>query len=364
MKNIINSSYWLSFLSIFLILAVNSFIQIANGNGPVKTELIYDIDEIIWGMNQIDSNNLLISTREGSIIKFSLNEKVGTKIKHNLNIYEIGQGGLLDIKLHKKYIYVTYSLKIQNGTTTAIAKAPYLSKKTLQLDFKNIFIAYPTESSYRHYGSSLEFLDDQIYFTIGDRGNRNLAQKLDNHIGKVLRINLDGTSPENNPYYNNKHAMKEVFSYGHRNPQGIFINSKKEIYIIEHGPKGGDELNRVEKGKNYGWPEVSFGMEYGTNIPIGTKTNKPGMTLPLHYYVPSIAPSAIIQYSGKKYENFKDKFFIGALKLRHLNVFDLKTKKEERYLAKLNERIRDIIELDSGDILVSTDSGKIFKLSF
>ena len=221
----------------------------------------------------------------------------------------------------------------------------------------------------RHYGSRITFDDENhIYFSVGDRGVRPNAQNLSNHAGSILRLNLDGSIPKDNPFVNKKNILPEIYSYGHRNPQGLFYDKiSKTLFSIEHGPRGGDEINIIKKGLNYGWPVISYGKEYWNPFPVGVGTHKEGMEQPIQVYIPSIAPSSLIVYRGKMFEKWDGNILSGALKLTHVNriVVNKKNKviKENRILENLNERIRDIIQDKKGKIYISTDSGNIYSLS-
>ena len=182
-----------------------------------------------------------------------------------------------------------------------------------------------------------------------------------------MRLKIDGSVPDDNPFVNQTDALPEIWSYGHRNPQGLFYDrQKKRLWSIEHGPRGGDEINLINPGLNYGWPVISYGKEYYSFAQVGESTHKEGMEQPVKYYVPSIAPGSLIVYSGKAFPNWKGNLFSGALAKRHLNRVEIDPDgnaiAEERLLEKLRERIRAIVESPEGWIYLSTDMGKIFRL--
>ncbi|WP_029858475.1 PQQ-dependent sugar dehydrogenase, partial [Vibrio parahaemolyticus] len=205
-----------------------------------------------------------------------------------------------------------------------------------------------------------------IYFTIGDRGERDNGQNTQTHAGSILRLNLDGTVPTDNPFTSSK-AKPEIWSFGHRNPQGLFYDKETDqLWSIEHGPRGGDEINLIKKGANYGWARVSQGKEYWGPLDVGEAKSLPGMENPKLVYIPSIAPSNMVLYRGDKYSELDGKILVGALKLTHINVVginDGKLTESQRLLEKLGERIRDITISPDGYIYFSTDSGKIFRLT-
>jgi len=213
----------------------------------------------------------------------------------------------------------------------------------------------------QHFGSRIAFDNDgHVFFAVGDRGRRENAQDLSNHAGKVMRLNLDGSVPADNPFIANEKALAQIWSYGHRNPQGLFFDSKtNKLWSSEHGPRGGDEINLIEKGKNYGWPVVSFGKEYWGPIDIGEGTEKAGMQAPSYVYIPSIAPSFLLIHN--------EKFFLGALVKQHLNVVsadDAGKLSEHRYLESLSQRVRSMAINSKGESFIGTDSGTLYRLTF
>jgi glucose/arabinose dehydrogenase len=284
----------------------------------------------------------------------------------------VTQGGLLDIALHPKFnenswVYVTYAKHMNGEQTTALARAKLDLAKEEFSEWQDIFLARPTFTTAHHYGSRIAF-DDKgyLFLTVGDRGQDKLAQSLKTHNGKVLRLNMDGSAPNDNPFVNQTGALKEIWSYGHRNPQGLFFDKQTgTLYEQEHGPMGGDEINHIVKGKNYGWPLITYGREY-TGGPVGDgETARDGLEQPIKYFLPSIAPSGLVVYRSKKLKLFKDRFISGALALQHLNVIDIKdcsTACEDRLLLPLNERIRDVIAGPDGLVYASSDTGRIYRI--
>ena len=206
---------------------------------------------------------------------------------------------------------------------------------------------------------------DSLYFSIGDRGNRPNGQNLETHAGSILRLNVDGSVPQDNPFVEVKGARNEIWSYGHRNPQGLFWDGDNQrLWSIEHGPRGGDELNLIERGANYGWPIISYGKEYASFSSVGEGTHKEGMEQPKKFYIPSIAPGSLIQYTGNAFPEWQGDLLAGALKLRHINKIKIDQEgnaiAEERLMEDLNERIRALLESPEGWIYFSTDSGNIY----
>jgi glucose/arabinose dehydrogenase len=192
---------------------------------------------------------------------------------------------------------------------------------------------------------------------------RDKAQDLNRHNGKIIRLNRDGSVPKDNPFIGKKDALPEIFSLGHRNPQGLFYSMREsKLYNSEHGPRGGDEINLVQKGLNYGWPVITYGREY-YGPKIGEGTAKAGMEQPLKVYVPSIGPGSLIKYESGKITAFSNSFLLGALALQHLNVVSADGKQETRFLSSMARRFRQVKESPAGNVLLTTDSGEIFRIS-
>jgi glucose/arabinose dehydrogenase len=243
-----------------------------------------------------------------------------------------------------------------------------LNGSTLQ-DWDDLLLTHSGTETNVHYGSRIAFDDNgYIYFSIGDRGIRENAQDLTLHAGSILRLKRDGNIPIDNPFVDTANALPEIWSYGHRNPQGlVWDNDNKRLWSIEHGPRGGDEINLIEKGKNYGWPIISYGKEYWGPVSVGEGTHKVGMEQPVKYYAPSIAPGSLLYYTGDAFPEWQGDLLAGALILRHLNRVELNEQgeaiAEERLLEDLNQRIRALVQSPEGWIYFSTDRGNIYVLT-
>ncbi|MCW8900282.1 MAG: PQQ-dependent sugar dehydrogenase [Gammaproteobacteria bacterium] len=337
----------------------------------MKLEQVFTVPGIPWGMAFVSPSELIITEREGIIRLINLKSSTNIKLKNTPEVLADGQGGMLDVAIPpdyktSKWIYFTYVKDSNKQGVTVLARAK-LNKDRLTQWQELLVSKSGTPTSY-HFGSRIAF-DDQghVYFGIGDRGERPIAQDLTNHAGTIMRLNLDGSIPEDNPFKNNPAALPEIWSYGHRNPQGLSFDLKhKRLWEIEHGPRGGDELNRILPGKNYGWPVISYGKEYWGPVAVGEGTHKTGMQQPVKIYIPSIAPGSLIVYSGNAFPEWKANLFAGALKLKHINRIVLnengKAIKEERLLESLDERIRALTQSPEGWIYFSTDSGIIYRL--
>ncbi|MBH25330.1 MAG: dehydrogenase [Myxococcales bacterium] len=326
---------------------------------------------VIWGMSFVDDDTILYTLRQGKMGLLDTGTGGITPVVGELpGVLSARQGGLLDVRAHpsfatNKTIYLSYSKPTDDGATTAVATAR-LDGSRLS-DLQEIFVAEAHSSNTHHYGSRLQFDGaGHLFVTVGDRGERHKAQDLNVHNGKVLRLNEDGTPPEDNPFFEQGGPARFIWSYGHRNPQGLVFDAQTgELWEHEHGPRGGDELNLVKKGLNYGWPTISYGKEYSSGAQVGQGTEKEGMEQPVKYYVPSIAPCGMIRYSGDLFPQWRGRFFIGALAMQHINVVEIKDGEavgEERLLTDQGERVRALAQSPSGAIVFSTDSGQIARL--
>ena len=334
---------------------------------PFKVEEMAQGLGVVWGMVFLNDREILFTEREGQFKKLNLKTKRIQSLSGAPEVYARGQGGLMDVALHphfqkNKKVYFSYSKRKKRKQTMAVAVGILKRKQLIQV--KDIFEAQPIVSSSIHFGSRLVF-DKQgfLFVTVGDRGKRHSAQNLKTHLGKILRLTDRGAPPPDNPFVSVKEAQPEIWSLGHRNPQGIFIHPETgELWEQEHGPRGGDEINQIQKGQNYGWPVITFGREYW-GPSIGEGRVKKGMKQPVKHFTPSIAPSSLLIYSGKVFKKWKGDFFSGALVLTHLNRLKIiKGKVEERLLSQLKLRVREVIEGPDGLIYLSTDEGKILRL--
>ena len=339
---------------------------------------------VIWGFDFLSSSNdtqdlpkLIVTERGGKMYFLSLATGHKEPISGLPQMVEVGQGGLMDVRVHpqfaeNKLVFFSYVARYENGTGTIVARAKLEGSKLR--DIKTLFKSSPPGSSGRHFGCRIVFQGNKIYFAIGDRGDRHKAQDLSYPNGKVYRIYEDGSIPEDNPFIgkelkNKRKALAAIWSYGHRNPQGLAIHPHTgQIWEQEHGPRGGDEINLIQKGKNYGWPVITYGKEYW-GPSIGT-THKKGMEQPIKFYVPSIAPSSLMIYSGRLFTGWKGDFFSTALRDPHISRVVIKKSgktvlkaiKQESILSDFPHRIRHIRETPNGQIIFSTDSGHFYRM--
>jgi aldose sugar dehydrogenase len=337
-------------------------------------ELTFGVDTLAsnlknpWGMAFLPDGRMLVTERAGEVLIFQDDKQLGEKIVIP-DVFVHGQGGLLDIKLHPDYdengwIYLSYAKKGEGGGGTVIARTKLEGNKFGAIE--QLFSAQPLSESGAHFGSRIVFDGDgYMFFSSGERGTKENAQNLGNHLGKVLRLHDDGKVPTDNPFVNQEGAKPEIWSYGHRNPQGLVYDADtKTLWDVEHGPRGGDELNKVEKGKNYGWPVITYGINYDSTA-ITDKTAQEGMEQPVTYWVPSIAPCGMTQVKGDKYEGWKNNLLIGALALQHVarvELSDAKYVKQERLLEK-TARVRAVEQSPDGYIYIATEGpGMLLKL--
>lgn len=368
------TSYLFGIMALILVISCkenssNSTANLITGQTAHSHEVIVDGMNIPWGFTFLPDNSMLITEKLGELIHFKNGKK--TFIEGLPKIEVLGQGGLMDIELHPDYsnngyIYISYaSAKGEGkGANTAIMRCRLENNKLV--DQKVLYKASPNSKRGQHFGSRLEFDNEGfLYFSIGDRGNRDInPQNIERDNGKVYRLHDDGRIPADNPFVRDRNAKKAIFSYGHRNIQGMIKHPQTgEIWTHEHGPRGGDEINIVEAGKNYGWPKISHGINY-----IGTKftdhTALPGMEQPLHHWTPSIAPSGMTFITSDIYPEWKGNLLVGSLKFQYLNRCVIENNKvvaEEKLIKGLG-RVRSVKEGPDGYIYVGVENLGIVKI--
>ena len=351
--------------------ASDSAFTIQSEGTKINVDLVADGLSVPWGMVFLSANKILVTERQGAVIIIDLQTNKKTKVKNSPHVMAEGQGGMLDVALSPDFktsgwLYFTYVKNIKGEGATVLARAR-LNKDQLN-DWQDLLVTKSTTDTSRHFGSRIA-IDEKghVFFGVGDRGHRPNGQDLSNHAGTIMRLNFDGTIPHDNPFLKEQSALPEVWSYGHRNPQGMAYDfTNKQLWSIEHGPRGGDEINLIQRAANYGWPVISYGKEYWGPLNVGEGTHHDGMEQPVKVYVPSIAPGSLMIYSGNAFPKWKGNLLTGALKLQHINRIVIgkqgKAIKEERLLEKLGERIRALSQSPEGWIYFSTDSGKIYRL--
>ncbi|GGW79347.1 PQQ-dependent sugar dehydrogenase [Alteromonas halophila] len=324
-----------------------------------------------WGMAFLPDGRMVITERTGTMRLYSPDEGVSEPLTGVPNVDAVNQGGLLDITLDPNFaenqtLYFCYSKPGQDGNSSSVAKAE-LRNNALH-NVQNIFTAQPLVDNGFHFGCRLAFDRQQhLFITLGDRYKyMDEAQNTDNHFGKIVRVHTDGSAPDDNPFIEGD--APEIYSYGHRNVQGLTVHPETgKVWAMEHGPKGGDEVNLLEKGANYGWPVITYGIDYDGDI-ISDKTHKEGMKQPVLYWDPSIAPSGMVFYDGEPFADWQGDLLVGALKFTHLRRIEMEQGApgdQHEYLKDRKERIRDVDVGPDGYIYLLTDApdGKLLKLS-
>jgi glucose/arabinose dehydrogenase len=330
-----------------------------------------------WSIAFLPDGRMLVTERSGRMRIVSANGQLSPPLENVPKVFAVNQGGLFDVILDRNFgqnqtIYFSYAEPFNGGARTALARARLETGEVPRLgELKVIYRQHGPPSRGSHFGGRIvQAADGTLFLTNGEHfTDRDMAQTLDNDLGKIIRITTDGAAPPDNPFVNKAGARPEIWSYGHRNPQGLAINpADGKLWEQEHGAKGGDEINLVVPGHNYGWPLVSYGVNYDGS-PVGTgKATMKGVDDPLWHWTPSIAPSGMAFYTGDLFPNWKGSLFNGALKfelLSRLEINDGKVVKEERLLQGLNERIRDVREGPDGALYVLTDNsaGRILRVA-
>ncbi len=338
-------------------------------NGTFAVEEVIDGLGVPWGLAFISNTRILITEREGNIKLLDIQSKNLTPLQGVPEVLAEGQAGMLDVAVppdfsNGDWIYFTFVRDNFGEGVTVLARAKLASNKLVQ--WQDLLETRSATGTSRHFGSRIAF-DDKgyVYFGVGDRGERPNSQDLTNHAGSVMRLYRDGRVPQDNPFKQRSDVPPEIWSYGHRNPQGMAYDyTHKRLWLIEHGPRGGDEINLVLPGRNYGWPVISYGKEYWNPMAVGEGTHREGMEQPVKQYTPSIAPGSLLLYTGDAFPAWRGNLFTGALKLQHLNRVTLsedgKAIAEERLLTELDERIRALAQSPKGWLYFSTDSGKVY----
>ncbi|MAU62125.1 MAG: hypothetical protein CMI62_15505 [Parvibaculum sp.] len=350
----------------------------------IRVETLAQGLEHPWGLAFLPDGNFLVTERPGFLRIVTPEGKIGNAIYGVPDVDARGQGGLLDVALdpdfeENRLVYLSYAERGEgpenkNANGTAVARGRLTESMSPQLqDVEVIFRQQPKEPSTLHFGSRLVFDNEgHLFIALGERSKkefRGQAQDLDSHLGKVVRIRPDGAVPEDNPFIGKEGALPEIWSYGHRNQQGAALHPETgKLWTNEHGPRGGDELNMPEAGRNYGWPVVSYGTEY-SGLPVGSgESSAPGMEEPVHYWVPSIGTSGLAFYTGDAVPGWKGNAFVGGLArpgLYRLVLDGEKVTHEEPMLRELGLRIRDVRQGPDGALYLLTDEedGQILRIT-
>ena len=363
-----------SFAPLLLALAAGTGLALPPPTGFAQTttsqEHAFRVVKIIdgldhpWGLAFLPDGRMLVTERPGRLRIIGKDGRLDPQPVAGLpQIAATGQGGLLDVALHPRFVdnrlvYLSFSAHGETGIGTEVARGK-LAGNRLE-DVQVIFRQHPKGGSGVHFGSRLVFdRDGYLFITLGERGERDRAQKPDDHAGSVIRLHDDGRVPKDNPFVGKPGWRPEKFDLGHRNQQGAALHPQTGLlWTHEHGPQGGDEVNVIRPGVNYGWPVITYGVNYGIGTKIGEGTHKPGMAQPLHYWVPSIAPSGMAFYTGDKFPRWRGDLFVGALRdqmLVRLKLDGEKVVREERMLKNALGRIRDVRNGPDGYLYLLTD---------
>ncbi len=332
----------------------------------VKTELVAQGMDSPWAMASMPGGEWLLTERPGKMRKIDAQGKLSAPLQGLPKIDAVGQGGLLDLVLdsgfaNNRQLYFCYTEAGAGGNGTALARARLNAEATGLEQVQVIFRQLPKMAGRHHFGCRIaEAADGNLFMTLGERfSGMQRAQQLDNHLGKIVRISKEGKPPADNPFTQTPGALPEIYSYGHRNPQGLVFDHQGRLWAHEHGPQGGDELNLVRAGKNYGWPVITYGENYGGGKIGEGITAKQGLEQPLIHWTPSIAPSGMAQLSSKAYgETWQGSLFVGSLKFRYLERVQIQEGRAVTQQKLLDDigRVRDVRQGLDGLLYVLTEN--------
>ncbi|HEU5171626.1 MAG TPA: PQQ-dependent sugar dehydrogenase [Gemmatimonadales bacterium] len=336
----------------------------------LRVEIVADSLQIPWGLAFLPDGRALLTERPiGRMSLLDLATGALTPIEGVPPVFGEGDGGLLDVAVHPDYartgwIYFSYATRTPEGNTTAVDRAKLRGSRLVGR--QRLFAAVPAIANANHFGCRLVLHAGYLFISLGDRDERDRAQRLDTHHGKIVRLHDDGRAPNDNPFAGRPGALPEIWSYGHRNPQGLTWRAEDgTLWEHEHGPRGGDEVNILRRGANYGWPVITYGREYEGG-PVGEGlTRGDGMEQPVHYFIPSIAPSGMEFYTGDLVPKWKGNLFIGAMGLTHLNRLVVRGDTviaEERLFDGMRWRVRLVRQGPDGFLYIGTDTGQILRL--
>jgi glucose/arabinose dehydrogenase len=350
---------------------IEASIENQTASSALQPQLVTDAIQNPWGMAFLPDGKILVTEKTGSIFLIENDEVLNNNVAGGPQATNRGQGGLLDIELHpnfenNRWVYFTFASDEGdgNGAMTALSRAQWNGT-----GFENHTVLYkgsPNTTAGQHFGSRIAFdAQNHVYFSIGDRGNRDVnPQDITRDGGKIYRLNDDGSIPSDNPFVNTTNARTAIFSYGHRNPQGLATNpTTGEIWEHEHGPQGGDEVNIIGKGKNYGWPLITYGENYGGGA-ITDKTAMEGMEQPIIYWVPSIAPCGMAFVQNSKYEGWDGDLIVGSLKFNYLErcvIENNKVVRQEKIVEGIG-RVRNVEMGNDGYLYVGVEGKGLYRL--
>lgn len=357
------------YLSVVVFLGTFSTLSAQEPPDVAITPIISGLDTP-WGLALLPGGGALITERDGELLYWA--EGQTRKVAGVPRVLADGQGGLLDVTLARDFaqtrdVFLTYSKPMDGGSGTALATGRLSADGRRLENLRDLFQMKRGASSGQHFGSRVVEADDgTLFVTIGDRGNRKAAQNPGRHNGSIIRINRDGSVPSDNPFVDQPKVQPETWSFGHRNPQGANLDANGQLWTAEHGARGGDEVNRIKKGANFGWPVISYGRHY-SGLKIGEGTEKAGMEQPAHYWDPSIAPSGLIVYQGDMFPDWRGDIFVGSLKFDYISrlvVTGDKAQEVQKIESDETQRVRDLVEATDGSIwFISEGNGIVYRMA-
>ncbi len=351
-----------------IIIGAASAQTLNSSSGPIRVEPVMRGLNGAWGLDFLPGGGFLVTEKSGRLLH--VEGAAAQDVAGVPRVVDAGQGGLLDVMVPRDFersreVFLSYAKAQGGGAGTALAVGRLSADGTRLSDVRVLWEMAPGSRGGRHFGSRIvEARDGTIFVTVGDRGDRPTAQDLADHAGSVIRINRDGSVPADNPFQGRAGAQPEIWSFGHRNPQGAALDPSGQLWVHEHGARGGDEINRVERGANFGWPVISYGRHY-SGARIGEGTAREGMEQPALYWDPSIAPSGLAIYSGRLWPDWRGDFLVGSLKFGLISRVDGDSFREvERLEGPQTGRVRDIVEAPDGSIwYISEADGAIYRLT-
>ena len=362
---------WLLALLLIILSAAPGWAAVRQtASGPVSVEKVAGNLDTPWGLAFLPGGAFLVTERGGALYHFDARRR-RIKISGVPQVYAWGQGGLMDVAAARDFpktreIFLTYSKPYSGGAGTALAVAALSTDNRRLENLRVIFEMAVPSRGWRHFGSRVvEAADGTLFLTLGERGDPDKSQDLSLHHGKIVRVRRDGSIPPDNPFVGRAGARPEIWSLGHRNPQGAALDASGALWAVEHGARGGDEINRVRKGRNYGWPVISYGRHYWGGK-IGEGVAKEGMEQPAFYWDPSIAPCGMAIYSGKLRPAWRGHFFVASLKFDHISRLDPRggLREVERLAFPETGRVRDVIEAPDGALwFLSEEREAVYRIT-
>ena len=352
----------------FLKFVLTMFLSASSAQALEYTQVADGFD-VPWSLGFLPDGSLLVTERAGQLWHVSPHGQK-SEIKNLPSILADGQGGLLDVVVARDFdqsrtIFLSYTQKRPGGVGTVLSSAQLSLGNHLLKDHQTLFEMARGSDTGRHFGGRIvESREGHLFLTLGDLGQRLDAQRLDLHSGKVVRVARDGSVPQRNPFKGRRQSQPKIWSLGHRNPQGAALDAEGNLWVSEHGPKGGDEINRVEKGANYGWPIIGYGQHY-SGEQVGDGTHMRGMEQPEFYWDPSIAPSGLMHYQGEMFPHWQGDWFVGSLKFDYIaRLSGTPLREVERIQSPHTGRVRDVRQSKDGAIwFLSEDNGALYRIT-